>query len=346
MSNSSIYLISSYTAQEYCDPIPGEGLVLVLGGRPLGANGTGLALKVRDAGGDVEVNLWSRAPLDLRALTGRFLFLGRLAGKVYRGEYRINANEFTHVPWDMAREIIDDDTFFVGLEEPSEPAFLTEEEVDRLLSEIQELCWDLAGRPSGPSASSRDDLVSALIQEAHRHLTKFKWAPAARGQHHAFPGGLAVHVHSMLRIAKGLKQQYTPGSGFAQKMYTKKADWAVIAIAIVMHDAFKPAEYEPQTGEEDQQVSFGTFNDTGKLIGHTSLAAMAVYGVLVKHGFLAGVRDGQYGESGTPVEALGKNLLHCILSHHGRKEWGAAVEPATPEAGILHAIDFIDSRLG
>ena len=38
-------------------------------------------------------------------------------------------------------------------------------------------------------------------------------------------------------------------------------------------------------------------------------------------------------------------LKHMILSHHGKKEWGAVVEPKTIEAQMLHLLDLFDSRM-
>jgi 3'-5' exoribonuclease len=38
------------------------------------------------------------------------------------------------------------------------------------------------------------------------------------------------------------------------------------------------------------------------------------------------------------------NMRHCILSHHGRKEWGSPVVPATREAILIHQLDMIQSR--
>lgn len=38
------------------------------------------------------------------------------------------------------------------------------------------------------------------------------------------------------------------------------------------------------------------------------------------------------------------NYNHCILAHHGKLEWGANVRPATPEAVIIHFVDYLDSR--
>ncbi|MGH3630624.1 MAG: hypothetical protein ACRDRL_24690, partial [Sciscionella sp.] len=39
------------------------------------------------------------------------------------------------------------------------------------------------------------------------------------------------------------------------------------------------------------------------------------------------------------------NLLHAILAHHGRQEWGAACEPHTVEAWLVHLADLAESRL-
>jgi len=38
-------------------------------------------------------------------------------------------------------------------------------------------------------------------------------------------------------------------------------------------------------------------------------------------------------------------ILHVILAHHGKYEWGAPVIPKTPEAIIVHFMDNIDAKL-
>jgi 3'-5' exoribonuclease len=40
-----------------------------------------------------------------------------------------------------------------------------------------------------------------------------------------------------------------------------------------------------------------------------------------------------------------ERLTHAILAHHGRKEWGAPVEPQTVEAWLVHLADLAESRL-
>jgi len=47
-----------------------------------------------------------------------------------------------------------------------------------------------------------------------------------------------------------------------------------------------------------------------------------------------------------PGFPAGKLLLvqHLILSHHGRREYGSPVLPATPEALALHHLDNLDAK--
>lgn len=40
-----------------------------------------------------------------------------------------------------------------------------------------------------------------------------------------------------------------------------------------------------------------------------------------------------------------ERLTHAILAHHGRKEWGAPVEPHTAEAWLVHLADYAESHL-
>ena len=40
-----------------------------------------------------------------------------------------------------------------------------------------------------------------------------------------------------------------------------------------------------------------------------------------------------------------QNIIHCILSHHGKPEYGAAVRPAIPEAEVLSMLDNMDASL-
>ena len=41
---------------------------------------------------------------------------------------------------------------------------------------------------------------------------------------------------------------------------------------------------------------------------------------------------------------LEEDVLHCILSHHGQREWGSPVAPKSREAWLLHLCDGLSAR--
>jgi 3'-5' exoribonuclease len=43
--------------------------------------------------------------------------------------------------------------------------------------------------------------------------------------------------------------------------------------------------------------------------------------------------------------ALANNLLHIILSHHGRRAWSSPVIPQFVEAYIVHAVEMMDGKV-
>ena len=44
-------------------------------------------------------------------------------------------------------------------------------------------------------------------------------------------------------------------------------------------------------------------------------------------------------------EELRLQILHIVLSHHGRLEFGSPVLPKTPEALLVHYLDDLDGKL-
>ena len=49
--------------------------------------------------------------------------------------------------------------------------------------------------------------------------------------------------------------------------------------------------------------------------------------------------------SGFPEERR-RELLHVVLSHHGRLEFGSPVVPCTQEATLVHAMDQLSGQMG
>jgi len=136
-------------------------------------------------------------------------------------------------------------------------------------------------------------------------------APAAKGNHQAYCGGLIEHS---VEVAERAYQMY--------KFSPEQINDSLLVTGALLHDIGKIKEYSYDT-VIDRSTS-------GRLIGHTSL------GLLILSRFLP---DDFPAKKST-------ELFHLILSHHGKRDWGAPVEPMMKEAVILHHCDMIDSYIG
>lgn len=134
--------------------------------------------------------------------------------------------------------------------------------------------------------------------------------PAAQKLHHAYRSGLLQHVVGMLRYLSPLTVE------------SAGADYETVALGVLFHDLGKIEELGPMPGDP--------LTVRGLSEGHITISAAMWQEIAA--------------EAGAP-EALRGHILHLILSHHGRKEYGSPVEPMTREAHLLHLIDMIDSRI-
>lgn len=151
-------------------------------------------------------------------------------------------------------------------------------------------------------------VVSVLLK---KHFDDFFNYPAAVSMHHNYFSGLAYHTYSMLKLSDAYLNLYS---------YINKD---LVYAGIILHDLGKIIELSGPKGTE--------YTKKGKLLGHITLGANEINNVSVE----LGVEDSE--------EVI--NLLHIILSHHGQLEYGSPKEPATPEAALIHFLDYNDSRL-
>jgi len=135
-------------------------------------------------------------------------------------------------------------------------------------------------------------------------------APAAKLFHHAFLGGLLEHITSLCRLVEGVQQNYP------------WIDHDLLIAGVVLHDIGKIYELA-------YERAF-TYTDEGRLRGHISIGVQLLHEAAAKAGI------------SPQLEAV---LEHLILSHHGELEHGSPVEPALPEAYLLHFLDNIDARM-
>jgi 3'-5' exoribonuclease len=136
-------------------------------------------------------------------------------------------------------------------------------------------------------------------------------APAAKGMHHVYLGGLLEHSLAVAKLVDAMNPLY---QGLNRDL--------LIAGAL-LHDVGKVREMT-------YMRSFD-YSDEGKLIGHITI------GVEMLQERISAL-------PGFPVE-LGMLLKHMLLSHHGQYEYGSPKRPKTVEATILNYLDDLDSKI-
>lgn len=166
-------------------------------------------------------------------------------------------------------------------------------------------------------------LPSKKTVEWLRHYARFVnggfdiWPASCPGEshsHHAYDGGLAIHTWEVIDSAIGANQQLH--------------DDAVIVVAGLFHDIGKIWDYNQRP---DGSWCKGSHH---KMVRHVARS----FSEFTQHCMVYRNHD----LSATQIE----NIEHCILSHHGRREWGSPVEPVTPEALLLHQADYFSAHYG
>jgi 3'-5' exoribonuclease len=140
--------------------------------------------------------------------------------------------------------------------------------------------------------------------------------PAAQHAHGAVRHGLLAHSLRVAQLARSLAAAYEPDG--------LRYDADLVTAASLLHDVGKvytlPAVAGAAIPDEAGQCDHVT---RGVLMVQAAAATL---------------------EPEIPPPCL-DGLTHAILAHHGRKEWGAAVEPLTVEAWLVHLADLAESRL-
>jgi 3'-5' exoribonuclease len=144
----------------------------------------------------------------------------------------------------------------------------------------------------------------------------FWTAPAASILHQAYVGGLAEHSVQVAHIA------------YRNAEWCSGLDSTVLVAAGLLHDISKPLEFEG--------ISRANTN-LSKLVGNTTLSYQAACELL--HTGMKLIPELRHDDRM-------ENIRHCIIAHHGRREWGSPVAPRTMEAWLVHLADMVSSRIG
>uniref|UniRef100_UPI001F5852B5 3'-5' exoribonuclease YhaM family protein n=1 Tax=Anaeromyxobacter terrae TaxID=2925406 RepID=UPI001F5852B5 len=152
-------------------------------------------------------------------------------------------------------------------------------------------------------------LVKAFVDDDDV-ASRMRRAPAAKSVHHAYAGGLLEHTVSSLKLAHRIADHYP------------QVDRDLLVAGAFFHDLGKIRELQGDRNAE--------YTDEGRLVGHLVMTAQWVHD--------------KARRAGVPRD-LEHHVVHMILAHHGRLEYGSPKPPMTLEALLTHYIDELDSRV-
>lgn len=144
----------------------------------------------------------------------------------------------------------------------------------------------------------------------------FQRAPAARTNHHAYIGGLLEHTLGLLELALLVLPRYP------------RVNADLVLTGILLHDAGKTAELACDTAF--------SYTNEGQLLGHIVQVSLWIQ------------ERARAAEAalGRPLDRhVLMALLHIVVSHHGRYEFGSPKIPSTAEAIMVHHLDNLDAKL-
>jgi 3'-5' exoribonuclease len=248
-----------------------------------------LTLRLMDKSGDVDAKVWDNVDL-LSAIFDRDDFIAvRSKASVYLGKMQLVIAELRKVPE----------------EEVSLADFLPETARD-----MSEMEGELAELINSLGDMNLKRLLGAFFDEPS-FLAVYRSAPAAKGMHHVYLGGLIEHSLAVAKLVDRIVPLY---EGLNRDL--------LIAGAL-LHDVGKVREMA--------YIRSFDYTDEGKLLGHITI------GVEMVRDKIAGLTD-------FPRE-LAMLLQHMLLSHHGQYEFGSPKLPMTLEATILNYLDDLDSKI-
>jgi len=248
-----------------------------------------LTLHLMDKTGDIEARIWDHVDT-IGGLFEKddFIFI-RAKATVYLGKMQLIISEVERV-LESAIQLAD---------------FLPEGERD-----IQEMLRELFALVESCSDDGLRSLLRSFFDDPVL-LERYRTAPAAKGMHHVYLGGLLEHSLAVARLVDQLMPLYP--------MLNRD----LLVTGALLHDVGKVREMT--------YLRSFDYTDEGKLLGHITI------GVEMVHEKIAAI-DGF-----SPEFAM--LLKHMILSHHGQYDFGSPKRPKTIEATVLNYLDDLDSKI-
>lgn len=253
-------------------------------------NGTSfLTLKLVDKTGEIAARIWDRADETAAAIPAKGAVLVKGRSETFRDELQLNVTELSVVP--------------PGEIKPEDFLPACRQDVEKLFENLKLTAMRVKRR-------SLQSLLRHILGDREL-MDRFKTAPAAKGMHHAYLGGLLEHSASVAALAAEICKCYP------------EVDADILIVGAILHDIGKIDEFV-----YDICIDYST---SGRLVGHM------VLGVQILEEKIRSMKN-------FPAEEA-ILLKHLILSHHGEIAHGAVRLPMTREAFLLHYADNIDAKM-
>ncbi|KYK23738.1 hypothetical protein AYK25_06475 [Thermoplasmatales archaeon SM1-50] len=155
----------------------------------------------------------------------------------------------------------------------------------------------------------------ALFFDDPKFVSMYLHSPSAITHHHNYVGGNLEHTVGVMRLCLNISEMYP------------RVNKDLLLCGALLHDIGKLKEYI-YTAAID-------ISDEGNFIGHIVIGEQWIKEKIQ-----------QLHRAGKEFpEELEHQLIHLILSHHGKYEWGSPKLPKLVEACILHQADLMDSQV-
>ncbi|MBN2600324.1 MAG: HD domain-containing protein [Candidatus Thermoplasmatota archaeon] len=140
-------------------------------------------------------------------------------------------------------------------------------------------------------------------------------SPSAITHHHNYVGGNLEHTVGVVRLCQNISEMYP------------HVNKDLLLCGALLHDIGKLKEYTYAAAID--------ISNEGNFIGHIVIGEQWIREKIQK------LRENG-NEFPTDLE---QQIIHLILSHHGKYEWGSPKLPKLVEACILHQADLMDSQV-
>jgi 3'-5' exoribonuclease len=247
-----------------------------------------LSVRLKDKTGEMDGKIWENAPeLDKQFKRGDIVHIeGRATS--YKNALQINVSDIQTIP--------------VEETEPADYLPSAQQDPDAMFHDLMEFVDKMENK------QLRALLLCFFEDEKITDL--FKKAPAAKGFHHIYLGGLLEHTLSVVRLLEMASGHYS------------ELNKDLLITGGILHDIGKIYEFS-----FNQIIDY---TDEGRLIGHIVMGVEMV--------------DKKIATIENFPSHLALQLRHIILSHHGEFEFGSPKRPKTLEALVVHYIDDMDAK--